>query len=94
MKNRQEKISEYGQKTITGKITLTKDLTLFNNSNYGKTPQDYNWNKIDRIEMKAGTEVNYRGEETRSYFLHTVWVKVGNNVFSAKKTDENHPCCK
>ena len=95
MKERKEVINkDSGQKTITGKIILKEDTKFLNNANYGKTPFDWNWNKNDSIIIKAGTEVNYRGQETRSYFLHEVWIRVGSNIFNAHKTDENHLCTK
>jgi hypothetical protein len=92
IKDRKEVTSKYGQKTITGKIVLTEDTKMLNKSNDGKTPFDYNWNKNSSLIVKAGTEVDYRGQEMRMYFYHEVWITTDKGTFSAVKEDPNHPC--
>ena len=59
------KVNQYNQKTITGKITLSKNYQLVNEANNGVSPLDtFNYNVKDSvINLGAGEIVNLEIQE-------------------------------
>ena len=74
------------QKTITGKITLSKNFELLNDANNGRSPLDVTWNHEDeRIFLPAGEIVDYRMQETHQGNAHTISFKQ-NGITYTKTT--------
>lgn len=93
MKNRQVKDNGFGQKTTEGILTLKSDTEMRNLANDGEYPWNKKrWKYPSNIIVPKGTEVIYRGQETRSSYVHNVYFQTSEGRFCATKLDKNHPC--
>ena len=80
-----------GQVTVSGYITTTKELELYNNDNNGLSPTDSAWKKKAHITIPAGSFVEYRGYETFTGYYHEITTtirtgEVGKNYTSFSRT--------
>lgn len=94
MRNKMVVASEYGQRTITGLITIKSDCKMRNISNDGLSPFDAGWNGKDSRVIPAGTECEYIGKETHTAFYHEIryWDEFNKVMWACTKLDKNHPC--
>ena len=94
MRIRNKKVTKnsVGQKTVTGRIVLTKDVKARNTSNDGKGPLDPRWRNPSFIVIAAGTEVDYIGFETMMAYYHKVRVYKNGIMFEKSIEDREHPC--
>ncbi len=70
-----------GYKKVTGKIYTTKEITLLNPSNNGKSPLDANWNKNDYLTLPEGSYVDYKMNTNHMGDYHNISVVMGGVKF-------------
>jgi len=92
--NKKVSKNNYEQKTIEGLIILSEDVEMVNMENYGKCPFDKDWKEPSNIIVKKGTKVDYMGQETRTGFVHEVFMVNEKGKFNSVIIDKEHICTK